>query len=236
MSRVPVKKDLNGKGLAHPAVYSTRVLNIFDEVMTEHFGLDPASWRTHKTVWDPFAGTGKIHELRPRWVTHGTELEKEWAALNSWTTVGDACTLQHETMFDAVATSPVFGNRLSDHHNASDPHKRRSYTFDLGRTLSNNNSGVLQWGEEYRSFHEKAWKNIVNQIKPGGVFVLNMKDHIRNGEHQPVTKWHVDHIEKKEEMSCIKWVPVGKRALHAGANAKLRKANTEWVIVFERHQ
>ena len=48
----------------------------------------------------------------------------------------------------------------------------------------------MQWGDAYRSFHVKAWREAWRVLRPGGRFVLNIKDHIRNGERMPVTDWH----------------------------------------------
>ena len=60
----------------------------------------------------------------------------------------------------------------------------------LGRPLTPGNSGALQWGEEYRALHVAVWTECRRVLKPGGIFVLNVKDHIRGGVLQEVTKWH----------------------------------------------
>jgi hypothetical protein len=51
----------------------------------------------------------------------------------------------------------------------------------LGRPLTPGNSGALQWGEEYRALHVAVWTECRRVLKPGGIFVLNVKDHIRGG-------------------------------------------------------
>lgn len=73
-------------------------------------------------VLDPFAGIGRIHDLPARMAdTIGVELEPEWAACRSRTIVGDATALPFgDASFDAVITSPCYGNRVSDHHEARD--------------------------------------------------------------------------------------------------------------------
>jgi hypothetical protein len=48
----------------------------------------------------------------------------------------------------------------------------------------------MQWGDEYRQFHQAAWLAVYDLLSPTGIFVLNVKDHIRKGVRQPVTKWH----------------------------------------------
>jgi DNA modification methylase len=93
--------------------------------------------------------------------------------------------------FDAVCTSPAYGNRMSDHHNARDTSLRHTYRHTLGRPLHPENSGAMQWGEAYRAFHLAAWTEVRRVLKPGAAFVLNCKDHIRHGQLQPVTAWHI---------------------------------------------
>ena len=48
----------------------------------------------------------------------------------------------------------------------------------------------MQWGEEYRELHRAVYRECRRVLKPGGIFVLNMKDHIRKGVLQEVTNWH----------------------------------------------
>lgn len=173
--------------VAHPAVFSNRVLARIPELLSPDI----------KRVLDPFAGIGKIHEL-PKMVgwrmeTVGIELEPEWALVHPDTAVGNALALPFgDDSFDAVITSPVFSNRLSDSHNAKDPSFRRSYTHDLGRTLSPESSGAMQWGAEYRNFHVKAWLEAQRVVRRQ--FVLNISDHIRNKERVFVSSWHIETL------------------------------------------
>ena len=112
----------------------------------------------------------------------GVELEPEWVAMHSRTIVGDALDLPfHDDTFDVVATSPCYGNRLADHHNAQDGGRRHSYTHDLGRILHSHNAGTLHWGDAYRIFHVAAWAEAVRVLVPSGLFVLNISDHLRKG-------------------------------------------------------
>ena len=169
-----------GAGVSHPARYSDAILSQLSDLLA-----------TYTRVLDPFAGTGRIHELTGH-DTVGVELEPEWAACHERTQVGDATALPFDTgTFDAVATSPTYGNRLADHHDAYDPESRRTYRFDLGRPLSDGSSAGLQWGTEYRELHRRAWSEAVRVLRPGGRFVLNMKDHYRAGRWMDVTAWHI---------------------------------------------
>lgn len=102
---------------------------------------------------------------------------------------------QGPDLWDAIVTSPAYGNRMADHHVAKDGSDRLTYRHRLGRELSDNNSGGMQWGDRYRKFHWRAWFRSWTLLKPGGLLVLNVKDHIRGGEVQRVSAWHRKCIE-----------------------------------------
>ncbi len=181
-------------------------------------------------ILDPFAGTGGVHRLASeKYRTIGVEIEAPWADTHIMTIQGDALALPFgDHSFDCVITSPVYGNRFSDHHKARDGSLRRSYTHDLQRMtgdperkLHPNNSGTLQWGDSYRDFHERAWTEVLRVLKPGAFFVLNSSDHIRNGEVQPVTDWHFSTASRLgfEIIDCIE-VPTPR--MRNGANSAAR--------------
>lgn len=144
-------------------------------------------------VLDPFAGVGTIHELP--YSTRGIELEPEWAEQHPLTAVGNALKTGFDNeVFDAVVTSPCFGNRMADNFEAKDDSKRHTYRQYLGRPPSEGSAAVMQWGENYRHFHTEAWLEAKRVLKPGGLMILNIKDHIRDGKIQFVTKWHADTL------------------------------------------
>jgi DNA modification methylase len=210
------------EGVAHPAPFSNAVLNTIPLLLTPD----------HVKVLDPFAGIGRIHEL-PSLVswemeTVGLELEPEWASCHPDTLTGDFMTTLFDPEFDAVVTSPCYGNRMADSHKAKDGSYRRSYTHDLGHGLSPNNSGAMQWGEEYRQFHINSWNQVTRVLKPGGHFILNISDHIRDGERVHVASWHTRVLLRMgfelEEAASIRThrLRVGKNRERVGSELLLK--------------
>lgn len=152
------------------------------------------TWANSNSVLDPFAGTGKIFRLNNWWPdlkVSAVELEPEWAAHDPRIVVGNALALPFASQsFDAICTSPTYGNRMADR--LIDNYERITYTAKLGRRLHPENSGGMQWGQRYREFHEEAWVETRRVLRPGGAFILNMKNHIRAGKLCDVHGWHID--------------------------------------------
>ena len=168
--------------MRHPAKYTDSLLPVFEEMLT---GCE--------SVLDPFAGTGKIHSLPFK--TTGLEIEPEWAEMHPDTVCGDATAMPFEdNSFDAICTSPTYGNRMADHHNAKDGSKRNTYTHCIGHKLHENNSGKMQWGHEYRMLHENVYAECFRVLRPNGRFVLNIKNHIRKGKEIDVFSWHISTL------------------------------------------
>lgn len=185
-------------------------------------------------VLDPFAGTGRIHELRDHgFQTVGVEIEPEWANLHPDTIVGNALALPFgDASFDAVVTSPCYGNRFADHHNARDASRRRSYRHDLGRPLHSANSGQLHWGPAYKAFHERVWAEVRRVLKPDGVFVLNVSNHIRGGVEQPVVQWHcAAACTIGFKLSTGRLVKTQRMRYRQNGKARVEG---EWVLLFRR--
>ena len=183
--------------VSHPAKYSNPVLEAVASFVPP----------THNRVFDPMAGVGGIRRL-PHSIDHkievfGMEIEKEWAAEWSNCFAGNLLDapgyvldfLYHHSGWsirpDVIATSPTYGNRMADHHNARDPSKRMTYRHQLGRALHADNSGQLQWGPGYMRFHEIAWERCWALLGEYGRLVVDIRDHIRGGERQRVTEWHM---------------------------------------------
>ena len=215
-STLPPAPSLDGalSRVRHPARYSAALLPTLAEYL-----------RGCTRVLDPFAGVGGIFALAPLLPgckIDAVEIEPEWAGEDPRITLGNALALPWPSAtFDGVCTSPCYGNRMADHHQARDASRRNTYRHALGRPLHPDNAGALQWGAAYRDFHLLAWTEARRVLRPGGCFVLNVKDHIRAGEVQPVTDWHIETIlalglrlVRRAEIACP-----GQRR---GANGNLR--------------
>ena len=185
-------------------------------------------------ILDPFGGVGGIFTLAPflpGCTIEAVEIEPEWAAQHPRTTLGSALALPWPAgYFDAVCTSPCYGNRMADHHEARDASRRNTYRHALGRPLHPDNAGALQWGDAYRAFHLRAWAEARRVLAPGGRFVLNIKDHYRDGVVQPVTAWHTQALTDLGFRQCRRW-EIACPGLRRGANGALR-VDAETVILF----
>jgi hypothetical protein len=242
----------------HPSPYSWIVLAKIAELCEASF-----------ECLDPMAGIGRCHWLAEHGYVKsmvGLELEPEWAAQHPNTIHWNVLHIDKlfvPESFDAVIVSPVYGNRLSDHHDARETcklchgtgalgagepcsrcegqgynrYRRITYRHYLGRALSPGNSGAMQWGPAYRSFHEEAWAKVVPLLRPGGVFILNTKDHIRRHELQPVTQFHIDTLRGLGlTLDPDEMYPVDTPGMRYGENHEKRVAGGEWVIVFRKRK
>lgn len=238
----------------HPAKYGNNIMNKITrkvQQIVESTGL--GEW----DVLDPFGGVGGIFDLHRLSFDYDAgdldfkitciEIEPEWADMafnhphrrsHDQVLIGDAMMLMnHPSMFkafDLVIVSPTYGNRMADNHTPSpeDTSTRNTYRHTLGRPLSQGSSASMQWGAEYRAFHESAWQKVWHCLRPGGWFLLNVKDHIRAGEKQPVSVWH-KNICTHMNFQLVDTLNVQVGGLRQGANHEAR-VDAEQVYVFRR--
>lgn len=206
----------------HPAKFSSSILPVIDELLGDAY-----------TVLDPFAGVGLIHTFYPNRETYGIEIEPEWADQHERTWCADALHLPYpDNCFDAIATSPCYGNRMADHHNASDPSKRVGYKFSLGRDPHPQSSAILYFGPAYQAFHVEAWTEAIRVLSHGGRFVLNISDHIANKRVVKVSTWHEKTLTSLGlTLEEVRYVSTPR--MKFGANSSLR-VPYEKVILFTK--
>lgn len=251
---------------AHPSKFSKAILAQLRRMLAA----ERARCGRALSVLDPFAGVGLVHALAEEGIeTVGVEIQPEWAAVHERTWCGnvvDVAAMFPGRLFDVIATSPAYGNRMADSHDArevcqacggsgsfrlqnttegyppqecqacdgkgSRDYERNTYAHKLRAggaepVASDDNAQVMQWGARYRSFHERAWRACDHALTPGGLVLLNVKNHYRTirgrQEEQRVVEFHVN---------C--WLllgytlqearPIPTRGLAQGANHDVRTA------------
>lgn len=217
--------ELTAEITRHPARFSQSILDILS------FRLRVLIPDTRARILDPFAGVGLVHTLG--YDSVGVELEPEWGNQHARTITADATALPFpDHTFAAIVTSPCYGNRLADSHNAKDGSRRITYTHYLGRPLHPNNAGSLQWGDSYRQLHHRAWDEAYRVLQPGGFVFLNVSDHVRKGQIIPVTWWH--HAQWVSRR-CVTWakIPIPTARMRFGQNHALRVDN-EWLLILRK--
>jgi SAM-dependent methyltransferase len=165
-----------------------------------------------------------------------TELEHVWTPRGLRAATADALHLPFpEGVFHLVVTSPCYGNRFADKHDARDGSTRRSYTHDLRATLDDptaqltkGSAGALQWGPDYRAFHEVWIREQLRVLVPGGLLVVNMSNHYRDREEQRVVEWWCTALFVAG-CRLVEVVPVATQRLQHGANTE--RADSEKLIV-----
>jgi tRNA G10 N-methylase Trm11 len=193
-------------------------------------------------VLDPFAGVGRVHNLRRQYSglrTVGIEIEAPWADMHPSTLCANSLDIPFRSeTFDVMITSPTYGNRFSDHHNAQDGSKRTSYTHNLRAFLDDpeyklnlENTGYYAWGNTYRALHRRLWKEIMRVMKPGAIIMLNVSDIIQKFEVQQVVRWHRSILR----MNGVEWGPGSEYSIQTprmrqGENWNLRVSNEKLLV------
>lgn len=217
--------------IKHPAKYSNEFIPIFAKILIEN--------NCHK-ILDPFAGVGKISQIRQYGYDgkiYANEIEADWANEIidcNVTTIKDAEFLSYPNeYFDAIVTSPTYGNRMADHHLAKDNSKRNTYTHCIGHQLNDGNTGKMQFGKEYCEKHEKIYTNLCPMIKNNGMFILNVSNHIRKGSEVDVVSWHIDAILTRGFI-LEQDIKISTKRNKFGANSE-KRVEFEHILVFRKN-
>lgn len=204
-------------------------MDVLNKVIADEAELNEARLR----VLDPMAGIGRIHDLDRCGVyeTIGVELEQEWVDAHPKTLQGDVTDLPDEWFdsFDAVVTSPPYGNRMADHHNAKDGSKRITYKHVLGRDLTDGSGAGMQWGFSYQRWATSVVDAMAYMVKPGGLVVLNISNHIRKGQEMLVSEYWLTEL-LRYGLKFERAIDVDTPRMGFGENGNLR-VDREWVFV-----
>jgi hypothetical protein len=223
----------------HPAKFTPAIL----DALRVHCRDEAKRLGRRPELLDPFAGVGRIHQLEDVADTTGIELRPRWAAAHSRTRIGDATRLPSRWTgrFDIVATSPCYGNRFADHHNAQDGSTRRSYHHDYGDPLWSHprDAGVAHFRQPaYKVLHEKAWRNVervlrpATRTEPGGLFLLNVKNFHEQHRLVLVVEWHVA-AAVSAGLAYVDGHSVAVNGMTYGENAEAREDH-ELVLAFRK--
>lgn len=237
----------SGRPPKHPAPYSVSILGVLSRLVRD----EQRRLGRPVRVLDPFAGVGRIHRLAVpgRIETVGIELEPEWAATHADTICADAidwCRRYRGKPFDLIVTSPTYGNRMADHHEAKDGSTRRSYVHDLGRRASTSSSCELPWGPRYWSFHATAVRSFVRVLrKPapargldtdpeevGGLVLWNVSNFYRGDVEVHAVQWHHGALAGAGFEYAARPYKVPTPRMTKGANRK--RADGEVVLRYRR--
>lgn len=233
----------------HPAKWSQPVLDQIAEYVQAEAALQERRLR----VLDPFAGVGRQRledaiGLASAIEVVGVELQPEWG--DDKTVQGDATSLPAEWsgQFGVVATSPTFGNRMADHHQAADTCKtcggngrvvddrqcptckgtcvswRNTYAHSLrrqGGDLVRGSAAGMAWGYEYRQLHELAVMEMLRVTVEGGLLLVNMSNHLVTGYEQQVVEWWVNQFLHRY-CTIVEVRRVQTRRQRNGANGEQR--------------
>ena len=218
--------------IKHPAKYTDSFIPKFAELLNGF-----------NNVLDPFAGIGKLALIK-KYGFKGSitcnEIEKEWTEnsiydVDEWK-VGDAANMDwaDTNYFEAICTSPTYGNRMADHFNAKDTSKRITYRHFLGKSLNENNTGRMQWGKKYKEKHIDVYKECKRVLKSDGLMILNISDHIRKGEIMSVVDWH-ENMLLKLNMKLINRIKIKTPRMRFGQNNKAR-IDYEEILIFQNRK
>ncbi len=220
----------------HPATFSTPILAKAASMIGQGRGL----------ALDPLAGVGKGLDLLESagYKAIGWEIEPEWASQDPRIRCGNF--LDNDlasACVDLAFTSPSYGNRMSDSYAGSPADlehlartgkiRRRTYRIALNRPLTAGNAASEQWGEAYQIMHGLLWSELARVLRPGGRFLLNISDHIRDHEVQPVSAWHFRYIMAVTGLRMVNLATVRTARYRDGANREAR-VPFEYLALFEK--
>lgn len=212
----------------NPAKFSDSILQVIENYILAKLPLE-------STILDPFGGSGKIAKIKDNVDVkiHCNDIENGWKEkfpVDMWYHQ-DAEFLTTDCTFDAIITSPTYGNRMADHHNAKDASKRITYTHRYGNKLTEGNTGVMHFGNEYKNKHYKIFVHLKQLLKTNGYLMVNVSNFIRSGKEVDVVGWWQEMLSSIGYI-FIEKIPIATPRMRYGANAKSRVDN-EYLLIYK---
>jgi DNA modification methylase len=121
---------------------------------------------------------------------------------------------------------------MADHFVSKDNSKRITYRHYLGHDLNENNTGRMKFGDRYCKKHIDVYRECKRVLKPDGLFIVNVSDHIRKGEIVPVVDWHKNALIDLG-FKYMNYVAVETPRMRFGKNNGSRVKN-EVVLIFNK--
>lgn len=215
----------------HPAKYSDAIIKKLALLLTEH---------NCKRVLDPFAGTGKlafVKYLGFQGIIVCNDIEPDWKEpsypVDAWYH-RDAANLPFaDGEFDCICTSPTYGNRLADKNKGRS--NDLTYTTGLGHSLHPSNTGILQWGQEYKAKHLDVYQECYRVLAENGLFILNISNHIRDKLEVPVSEWHRNVLTKEFGLRLLEDCHINTPRFRRGAaNVRDERVAFEHIYVMRK--
>jgi len=108
--------------------------------------------------------------------------------------------------------------------------KRMTYRHVLGRELNPGNTGMYQFTQnEYKQLHYAVYEECHRILEPGGIMIVNVSDHIRKGQRQPVCQWHKGAM-RNAGFTHVRTQEVSTNRMGFGANSDVRVDTEEFQI------
>jgi SAM-dependent methyltransferase len=112
------------------------------------------------------------------------------------------------------------------------PSKRYTYRIALGHDLTDGSAAGMQWGHDYRELHRSVWTETRRVLKPRGLLLVNISDHIRDRAPQGVDLWHAATLGELG-FRLVESRPIVTQRSKNGANRDARTL-CEWLLVFRK--
>lgn len=221
-----------GRPRPHYARYSPAIIN----------AIEPRIGKS-KEILDPMAGTlerlAVLEQPERGWhQVWGVELEPEWVDGYPHPRLlqGDARALPFPAeRFDVICVSPSYGNRDADRTGEWwDNPDRRTYAAALGRNPSDGSLCVPFRSSGYRSGHALAWADAVRVLRPGGLFVIVLKNFVGDGVVNRMSQWHREVLRDGLALREVDDTSVHAVGRRFGANAGLRAESVDKIYVYTR--